>query len=141
MAKRVVFVQGSYDILNAGHCMSLQELKEKFGHVVVGLNTDELMMSHKGRVIIPFKQREIILRSVRWVDDVIPCNSPSAIGYLKKLDADVFASVPEWLDRQKEAIDWITAKGGEFYPLTYFPEEGEILSSTMIRQRVIEGVK
>lgn len=133
-----VFLQGSFDILNYGHCLSMKELHDKFGYVVVGLNSDELMMSHKGRVIIPFEQRKGILLSLKYVDEVIKCDNPIPIEYLK--DIDVFASVTEWLDRQKETIEYIKSKGGEFYPLTYFPDRGEILSSTMIRER-IKGAK
>lgn len=132
-----VFVQGSYDILNYGHCLSLKELKDKFGYVVVGLNSDELMMKHKGRVIIPFEQRKGILLSLKYVDEVICCDDPMAIYYLPDMDA--FATVPEWVDRQKEAIDYMHRKGGEVYLLTYYPKDGVILSSTMIRQRVIEA--
>jgi cytidyltransferase-like protein len=134
-----VFVQGSYDILNAGHCLSLKELKDKFGYVVVGLNSDELMMEHKGRVIIPFEQRKGILLSLKYVDEVICCDDPMAIYYLPDMDA--FATVQEWVERQKEAIDYIKSIGGEVYILKYYPEDGEILSSTQIRERVIKGAK
>ena len=138
---RRVFVQGTYDILNCGHCRSLKELKDKFGYVIVGLNSDVLVRIHKREPIIPFLQRKEILESLRWVDEVIKCDDPMAIVYLKQTNADVFASVSEWIDRQKEAIDWIKSKGGVFYPLTYFPDDGVILSSSDIRRRVIEGAK
>jgi len=134
-----VFVQGSYDILNYGHCLSLKELKDKFGYVIVGLNSDELMMSHKGRVIIPFEQRKGILLSLKYVDEVIKCDSPDAMDSLAKIDVDVFATVQEWVHRQSEAIDYIAAKGGEVYILKYYPEDGEILNSSQIRARVIEA--
>jgi cytidyltransferase-like protein len=140
MAMKRVFVQGSYDILNCGHCRSLKELHDKFGYVIVGLNSDELMMSHKGRVIIPFSQRKEILLSLRWVDEVVVCNDSDPKDVLKRTCANVFASVPEWLDRQKETIDWIKSIGGQFYQLTYYPDGGEVLSSTQIRERV-KGAK
>jgi cytidyltransferase-like protein len=126
-----VFVQGSYDIINAGHVRSLKELKEKFGYVIVGLNSSRLMLEHKGREIIPFAQRKEILESLKYVDEVIECDSPMALKYLKEVKADVFATVQEWTDRQSEAMDYC-----ETYILPYFPEDGETLSSTMIRQRV-----
>lgn len=136
-----VFVQGSYDILNAGHVRSFADLKNKYGYVIVGLNSDELMMEHKGRVIIPFEQRKEILMALKDVDEVIKCYSPIAMGYVIDLGVDALATVPEWIERQQAAIDWIKSKGGEVFVLTYYPDEGEILSSTMIRQRVIEGAK
>lgn len=136
-----VFVQGSYDILNAGHIRSFSDLKKKYDWVIVGLNSDELMKTHKREPIIPFEQRREILEGLVNVDEVIECDSPMALGYLQHLDVDAFATVPEWIDRQKDAIEWIESNGGEVFVLTYYPDNGVILSSTAIRNRVIKGGK
>ena len=148
-----VFVQGSYDLINAGHVRSFHDIVEKFTegcgsdacnckqkpYLIVGLNSDELMMEHKGRVIIPFEQRKEILLALKDVSQIYKCDSPDAMDALSNLPVDVFCTVPEWVDRQKEAIDHVESKGGEVYLLKYYPEDGEILSSTAIRERVIKG--
>lgn len=133
-----VYVSGSYDILNCGHVQSFRDIKKKYPgcHLTVGLNTDSLMMEHKGKVIIPFAQRAVILKALRDVDEVVGTDSPDALRILQWKDIDVFATVPEWVERQKESIDWIESKGGEVYLLKYYPEDGEILSSSQIRERV-----
>lgn len=134
-----VYVSGSYDIINAGHCRSLKLLKDNNWYVIVGLNSDELMMAHKGRVIIPFEQRKEILLSLKYVDEVVKVDDPLALDNIKLLDVDIFATVQEWVDRQSKAIDWIIEKGGRVQLLPYYPEGGEILSCTMIRKRVIQA--
>ena len=136
-----VFVQGSYDILNAGHVRSFADLKSKYDYVIVGLNSDELMMEHKGRVIIPFEQRKEILLALKNVDEVIKCDSAYAIDYVKPLGVDAFATVREWTERQKEVIDWVSSQGGQIVLLTYYPDDGVTLRSSQIRARVIEGGK
>jgi glycerol-3-phosphate cytidylyltransferase len=136
-----VFVQGTYDILNAGHVRSLNELAT-LGTVIVGLNSDKLVREHKKREpIIPFSQRREILLGLKAVSEVIECDNPLALEYLKILGIEIFASVPEWLERQKDAIDWIEKKGGYCHHLIYYPDIDDTLSSTMIRERVIKGAE
>lgn len=137
---KTVFIQGSYDILNAGHVRSFQWLHDQFVEpvrIVVGLNTDELMATHKpGQPIMPFAQRREILEALANVDEVIACGDPQALPYLIQLNADGFATVQEWVERQAEAIDWIKARGGHVLFPPYYPEGGDILSSSMIRAKI-----
>lgn len=138
-----VFCQGSFDIINAGHIRTFRDLKKKYpdSHLIIGLNSTELMLEHKGREIIPFEQRKEILMALKDVDEVVKCDSAYAIDYVRPLGVDAFATVPEWTDRQKEVIDWVTSQGGQIVLLKYYPDDGEILSSTQIRERVIKGAK
>lgn len=139
---RKVFFQGTFDILNAGHVRAFKMAKEQGDWLVIGLNSDDIIRSDKGREpIIPYEQRFEIIKAIRYVDIVVPCNGIYALPYLQDINADVYVTIEEWKERQKEAIEWIKAKGGTVFTPPYFPDEGEILSSTMIRKRVIEGAK
>jgi bifunctional ADP-heptose synthase (sugar kinase/adenylyltransferase) len=136
--KKVCFFQGAFDIINAGHILTIQNLSSEWD-LVIGLNSDELMRYYKREPIIPFEQRRIILEGIKGVSRIVKCHEPMAIHYLKQLNADVYACVKEWKEQQREAIDWIIAKGGEVFEPHYYPEDGDILSSSMIRERVIKG--
>jgi len=139
---KTVFFQGSFDILNAGHVRAFRLAREQGDRLVVGLNTDEIIRSDKGREpIIPFAQRKEIIEAIRWVDEVIPCDDIFALPFLKATDASVYVTIEEWKDRQAEAIAWILHRSGRIFTPPYFPHDGITLSSTAIRNRVIEGGK
>lgn len=137
---KIVFFQGSFDIVNAGHVRAFALAKSHGDILVVGLNTDELIRRDKGREpIIPYSQRKEIVEGNRHVDLVIPCDQEQALPYLKMLDADVFVLTREWEERHRDTgIAWIKAKGGE---VVFSPRWGDILCSTDIRQRIIGGGK
>ncbi len=70
----VVFTNGCFDILHAGHIYLLKEARKLGDFLFVGLNTDESVRRLKGpgRPINPLWARAQVLASVRWVDAVVP---------------------------------------------------------------------
>jgi choline-phosphate cytidylyltransferase/glycerol-3-phosphate cytidylyltransferase len=138
--KMKVFFSGTFDLLNCGHIRSFDLAKQQGDELIVGLNTDDIIRSDKGREpIIPFDQRKEILEAIRFIDHVIKIDNILHLEVLKELDADVYVCNDEWKERQKDAIEWIIAKGGRIFVPPYFPDDGITLSSTMIRQRIISG--
>jgi len=135
---KVVFFQGSFDVVNAGHVRAFALAKSYGDILVVGLNTDELIERDKSRkVIIPYSQRKEIVEGNRHVDFVIPCDQEQALPYLEMLDADVFVLTKEWEERHRDTgIKWIKDKGGE---VVFSPRWEDILCSSDIRKRIIEG--
>lgn len=133
---KTVFIQGTYDLLNAGHVRTFHDLAG-LGRVIVGLNTDRLVAEHKpGQPIMPFEQRKEILEGLQDVSEVITCDDALALPYLLKLEPDYFASVREWEQRQQSAIAWMKAQGKAVVFTTYYPDDGVILSSSDIRARI-----
>ena len=68
----VVYIAGCWDLFHIGHLNVLEKAKALGDVLVVGVNTDEFMMSHKGKSVIPFEQRIAIVRALRCVDIAIP---------------------------------------------------------------------
>ena len=69
--KKKVYVAFSADILHEGHIKILQHAS-KFGKVTIGLLTDEAITSYRQLPHLNYKQREVILKNIRFVDRVIP---------------------------------------------------------------------
>ena len=135
---KTIFFQGAFDLLNFGHVQAFELAKSKGDYLIVGLNSDELMRWYKREPIVPYEQRLGILSAIKWIDKIICCHEPAAIRYLKEYDADVYVLTEEWTQPQREAIEWITAKGGE---VVFSPRFKNAYDSTTIRQRVIEGAR
>ena len=71
--KNIVLVSGGFDPVHSGHIALIQEAS-KFGDVVVLLNSDNWLRAKKGKEFLPYKEREIIMGSIKTVIDVLSFN-------------------------------------------------------------------
>lgn len=109
--KCIVFVQGAYDIINWGHVKSL-ELAKSFGdHLIVGLNSNELIRKYKQREpVLPWYQKRDILLALKWVDEVVEAKAFSPIKLLEEHDVDVYCMTEEWLGTKKAEMKFMALK-------------------------------
>ena len=68
--RKLVLVSGGFDPIHSGHIYLIQEAS-KYGDVIVLLNSDKWLREKKGREFLPFAEREIIMKSLKNVIDVI----------------------------------------------------------------------
>ena len=66
----IILVSGGFDPIHSGHIALIQEAA-KLGDVVVLLNSDKWLRNKKGKEFLPYKEREIIVSSIKAVIDVI----------------------------------------------------------------------
>ena len=71
MKHRVVVVTGGFDPLHSGHLEYLRCAKALGEVLIVGLNSDDWLERKKGKSFLPYYEREQILRSLKYVDNVI----------------------------------------------------------------------
>ena len=69
----IVAVSGGFDPLHIGHIRLFKEARKLGDELVVILNMDKFLHSKKGYVFMPYKQREEVIRSIRYVDRVVRC--------------------------------------------------------------------
>ena len=68
---KTVYVAFSADILHEGH-INILKYASKLGKVVVGLLTDKAITSYRQLPHLSYKQREVILKNIKFVHKVIP---------------------------------------------------------------------
>ena len=96
--KHVVFTNGCFDILHAGHVRYLKKAKA-LGHIlVVGLNSDSSIKKIKGetRPIVKQKDRAEVLSALTSVDYVIIFNDPTPIKLIEAIKPDVLVKGADW---------------------------------------------
>ena len=68
----IVYTGGTFDHFHAGHVNFLKACNY-YGRVVVALNTDRFIKEFKGKPpIMEYHERETVLRSCKYVYDVVP---------------------------------------------------------------------
>ncbi len=91
------YTTGVFDMFHIGHLNILKRAKELCDHLIVGVSTDELVQSYKGKTpIIPFKERIEIVRAIRYVDEVIPQTSMNKYEAWEKLHFNVLFHGSDW---------------------------------------------
>jgi D-glycero-beta-D-manno-heptose 1-phosphate adenylyltransferase len=93
LGRRIVFANGCFDTLHAGHIRYLEGAKREGDILVVGVNSDSSVCRLKGpgRPILDENARALLVGALRAVDYVILFSEPTAEPLLEQLRPDVHA--------------------------------------------------
>jgi rfaE bifunctional protein nucleotidyltransferase chain/domain len=119
--KRIVFTNGCFDILHAGHIASLSQASD-FGNIlIVGLNSDASVKRLKGenRPIQNQKNRATILASLYMVDAVVLFEEDTPLELIKSILPDVLVKGGDYTPDSIVGAKEVIANGGtvEIIPL------------------------
>lgn len=119
--KRIVFTNGCFDILHAGHVRYLAAAKKLGDILVLGLNTDESVRHLKGpaRPVNSEQDRAEVVGALASVDFVVLFGEQTAETVLRKVQPDVYAKGADYVERPLPEADIVRSYGGEvaFIPL------------------------
>ena len=96
--KKIVFTNGCFDILHAGHTKLLQFAKAQGDVLVVGLNSDDSIRRLKGKMrpIVAHDERAHVLAALQVVDYIITFDSDTPRELIKKIHPDVLVKGEDW---------------------------------------------
>jgi D-beta-D-heptose 7-phosphate kinase/D-beta-D-heptose 1-phosphate adenosyltransferase len=95
--KKIVFTNGCFDIIHAGHIRYLKRAKRLGDVLIIGLNSDTSLSSIKqGRPINPEKRRAEVLEALSMVDYIIIFNEKTPYLLIKSLKPDVLVKGGDW---------------------------------------------
>jgi len=95
--KIVVYTAGSFDLFHYGHLNILLKAKKLGDILIVGVSTNKLMKKYKKiDAIIKYKERAIIIESLKCVDKVIQQKSFFNKKQLKKYNIDIIVLGSDW---------------------------------------------
>jgi len=132
--KIIGYTAGVFDLFHIGHLNLLKNSKGMCDFLVVGVTTDELV-SYKGKnAVIPFGERIEIVRSLKFVDAVVPQENMDKVEMCKKLKADYLFVGDDWYNTNKWK-DYETQLEEIGVKIIYFPYTKGI-SSTMLTNKL-----
>ena len=134
--KRLVFTNGCFDILHAGHIRYLAAARSKGDVLVVGLNSDESVkiIKDEHRPIMNQEQRAEILAGLWCVDYIIIFNAPDPLKLIKVIMPDVLVKGADWKEQDIIGADVVKAGGGEVVRISVVPD----ISTSRIIERIIK---
>jgi rfaE bifunctional protein nucleotidyltransferase chain/domain len=121
--KIVVWTNGCFDLLHAGHVRSLRDAKALGDILVVGINSDASVRAIKGsaRPIIGQDDRAELIAALEPVDYVTIFDEPDPIAALSRLRPDIHCKGAEYADgtRPMPEKETVLSYGGQiqFLPL------------------------
>ena len=138
-SQKVVFTNGCFDLLHAGHVAYLQEAKEQGDLLVLGLNSDSSVSALKGptRPIQKEDDRAFILAGLACIDYVCLFSDETPIELIKAVKPDVLVKGGDWKPEQIVGSDFVLERGGEVKSLKFV--EGR--STTNIVEIITQQVK
>ncbi len=107
--RRVVFTNGCFDLLHAGHLRLLRFAASLGDELVVGLNSDASVrrLKGEGRPLNRAEDRRAVLEALRWVDEVIPFEANGPQELIQQVRPAVVVKGGEWTAedvRQRDGI-------------------------------------
>lgn len=120
--KTVVTINGSFDLLHAGHLQILFEASQQADILIVALNTDSSIQQYKGaqRPIIPLNYRVQLISALEFVDHVTWFSETTPCEILEKIQPNVHVNGAEYGLNCIEA-DVVKAHGGKIYIVELVP--------------------
>ncbi|MCC2617513.1 adenylyltransferase/cytidyltransferase family protein [Aestuariibacter halophilus] len=130
---RKVITFGTFDVFHVGHINILKRARAQGDHLTVGISSDELNQSKKGRApVYPLSSRMEIIQSLRFVDAVFVEESlEKKREYIQQHNADVLVMGNDWEGRFDEFND--------ICEVVYLPRTPSISTTEIIE--VIREVK
>ena len=111
----VVFTNGCFDILHAGHIQYLQEAREMGDKLIIGLNADSSVQKLKGknRPINSFEHRAVLLTSLRYIDLVIKFEEETPLKLISLIKPDVLVKGGDYKIEEIVGAEEVKMNGGE----------------------------
>lgn len=134
--KKIVFTNGCFDIIHAGHVDYLEKAKALgVGDIlVVGLNSDNSVRRLKGkdRPINPVKYRKKVLEALKPVDLVIIFEENTPENLIKQVKPDILVKGGDYTADTIVGADFVKSYGGKVAIIDFVYD----ISTTKIIQKI-----
>lgn len=130
--KIIGYTAGVFDLFHIGHLNILKQAKQNCDYLLVGVTTDKLVKTRKNKFpIISFEERCEIIKSLKYVDEVVPQEDMDKLGAWKKYKFDVMFVGDDWkgTDKWNDYEKQLSEVGCK---IVYFPYT-QTTSSTLLR--------
>ena len=132
---KVGYTQGVFDMLHIGHINLINHAKELCDHLIVGVNSDELVREYKHKTpVFSEEDRRVIIENLKAVDEAVIVNTLDKETALEKFRFNAIFIGDDWKGnpRWEKTGEILHEKGVD---LVFLPHT-EGISSTILRDDV-----
>jgi D-beta-D-heptose 7-phosphate kinase/D-beta-D-heptose 1-phosphate adenosyltransferase len=117
LGQRVVFTNGCFDVLHAGHVQYLQEARKQGDLLVVGVNSDAGVRQLKGptRPINSLDARVAVLAGLTVVDYITTFDSPTPLELIRCVKPDVLVKGADYRTDEVVGAEYVKSYGGRVH--------------------------
>ncbi|MFZ9662361.1 MAG: D-glycero-beta-D-manno-heptose 1-phosphate adenylyltransferase [Bacteroidetes bacterium] len=136
--EKVVFTNGCFDILHAGHVHYLEEAKQLGNKLVVGLNTDQSVQrldKSPARPIQSQDSRAMVLAALESVSLVVLFDEDTPKELIETLNPNILVKGADYQIDQIVGGSHVIGNGGEVKTLEFLPG----YSTSKIEQKILKS--
>ncbi len=136
--ERIVFTNGCFDILHAGHVSYLHTAKEQGTKLIVGLNSDESvrrMQKSPNRPLQSETGRGLVLAALQSVDLVVIFNQDTPLELISHLMPHILVKGADYTVENIVGAKEVLAAGGEVKTIAFLPG----YSTSAIEQKILNS--
>jgi len=132
--ERVVFTNGCFDILHAGHVGYLEQARRQGDRLIVAVNADASVtrLKGEGRPINPVERRMAVLAGLEAVDWVVPFAEDTPENLLRAVRPDVLVKGGDYAKETVVGWEIVEEYGGEVRVLSFLDD----CSTTAIVEKI-----
>ncbi len=134
MGETIIFTNGCFDILHAGHVTYLEEAAKLGDRLIVALNKDHSVTRLKGvgRPIVKYDARAKVVSGLESVDWVVGFDEDTPESLLKKIQPDILVKGGDYTEDEVVGAEIVRSSGGSIQVLSLV----EKLSTSHIVERI-----
>ena len=134
--KTIVFTNGCFDILHAGHVKYLEKAAQYGDILVLGLNSDKSVKNIKGdkRPINKENLRACVAAGLFCIDYIVLFDEPDPMSLIKEIEPNVLVKGADWTIENIIGSDFVKQRGGIIKTVNLEPD----ISTTIIINKIVE---
>lgn len=137
---KIGYTQGTYDMFHIGHLNLIKNASNECEKLIVGVNSDQLVWQYKQkRPVINENERAEIIKALRYVDEVVICDTLKKTEMWNKVHFDAIFIGDDW----KGNARWAQTEK-DLAPLgadVVYLKHTDGISSTLLRTKEDQMVK
>ena len=123
--KKIVFTNGVFDLIHAGHVDYLIKAKKMGDVLIVGLNSDDSVKRIKGdnRPILRQDERAFILSNLKPVDYVVLFDEDTPEKLISEIIPDILVKGADWAIEKIVGKEVVERNGGKVVNIEFVNEQ------------------
>ncbi|MCP4049382.1 MAG: D-glycero-beta-D-manno-heptose 1-phosphate adenylyltransferase [bacterium] len=113
-SRSVVFTNGCFDLIHAGHVQYLQQAKSLGNFLIIGINSDESVKKLKGpkRPLVSQQERIIVLSAFEFVDMIVVFDQYTPETLIEAIKPDIHVKGGDYKKEDLPEYDIVSSYGG-----------------------------